>query len=747
MTLRFKIEITGLVQGVGFRPFIFRTATNLHLTGWIKNTERGVLAEIEGAQDALNLFFKQLETDLPPQANIYTIQKKEIPSKGSSLFEILHSHTAQKPDAVILNDLALCDDCLKEMNDPTDRRYRYPFITCTNCGPRYTIMTALPYDRPHTTMHNFPLCDECRKEYEDPLNRRFHAQPLACPECGPQIALWDKKGNIITAQHDNAIREAVNAVQQEKIVALKGLGGFHLVCDAQNAKAIETLRIRKNRPTKPFAIMCPTLKSVQNLCHVSPEEEKLLTSAQAPIVLLKKKKDTLAKNLAPDNPYLGVMLPYTPLHHLFTQTFGKPIVATSGNRAHEPICTDEFEALEALNNIADLFLIHNRPIAHRADDSIVRIIQNRPMVLRRARGFAPLPFRYKEAKSSILSAGGHLKNTVALAIDDKIMTGPHIGDLETIKACEGHKDSVKTLCNMYDLIPDIIAHDLHPDYTSTKLASDVFPSVQQYPVQHHYAHALACMGDNQLHTPCLAVVWDGTGLGTDGTIWGGEFLKITDQGYERAGHFRPFPLPGGDIAAKEPRRTALGLLYTMEGDTAFEHVSELFTAQELSLLKTALSKELNCPMTSSMGRLFDGVSALLGLSTHNSFEGEAAMQLEFMADENETNSYPFDDPTDWQPLLRAILKDKEKNTNPALVSARFHNTLVAMLVTFAKKTGETDILLTGGCFQNKVLSEKAIEALQANGLTPHWHKDIPPNDGGIAIGQCIAAARALNKKG
>lgn len=742
--MRFKLIITGLVQGVGFRPFIYRIAHECALTGWIKNTEAGVFTEVQGTKNNLDSFFRKLENNLPPQAEIYTLEKEEIPDAKSTTFKIIHSDSKQKPDAVILSDLALCNNCLREMNDPNDRRYLYPFITCTNCGPRYTIMTGLPYDRPLTTMHNFPLCKACRKEYEDPADRRFHAQPVACPECGPHISLWNKKGNII-AEHEKAIEESVLAVKDGKILAMKGLGGFHLICDAQNKGVIQELRQRKNRPTKPFALMCPSMIHIKNLCDVNEEEEKILTSAQAPIVLLQKKKEEHL-GIAPGNPYLGIMLPYTPLHHLFLQNFNAPIVATSGNRANEPICTNETEALNDLQNIADLFLVHNRPIAHRTDDSIIRIIHDRPVILRRARGFAPLPFRFEKTNRPILSVGGHLKNTIALAIDDKIMTGPHVGDLDTLKACQGHEDSIQTLSKMYECEPTIIAQDLHPEYTSTQMAKANYKKQKHIKVQHHYAHALACMTDNRIGAPCLAIVWDGTGLGDDGTIWGGEFLGITKDNYKRLGHFYPFPLPGGDLAAKEPRRAALGLLYTLEGESAFTRLSSLFKEQEIILLKTALEKKINTPMTSSAGRLFDAVSALLNLKTENSFEGEAAMQLEFMADEQEQESYPFKDPTDWRPLLSALLNDKEKGIKANILSARFHNTLVKMLCNFAKKSGYKDILLTGGCFQNKLLTEKSIKALKENGLTPYWHKDIPPNDGGIAIGQAVAAIREENRK-
>ncbi len=771
---RQRIIVTGAVQGVGFRPFVYRIACEQNLAGWVQNTPEGVIIEVEGEEAALTRFDQTLKNDLPPVASIRSLNVEVIPPEQATEFEIIHSDTAQNPSATVLADLALCEDCLREMNDPTDRRYRYPFITCTNCGPRFTIMAGLPYDRPQTSMAAFPLCDKCTEEYENPLDRRFHAQPLACPDCGPQLALRDADGAVV-AEKESALQRSAAAIREGKILAMKGLGGFHLVCDARNEDAVRQLRERKYRPAKPFAVMVPSLEAAQAICEVSETEAGLLASAQAPIVLLQRKPSplrgegwvrggrspkvdidcpselsppspnplpageralsALADDVAPGNPNLGVMLPYTPLHHLLMQELQCPVVATSGNRASEPICTDENEALERLSGIADLFLIHNRPIVHRADDSIVRVMGGRPVMLRRGRGYAPMPFFIEDSTDkNILAAGGHLKNTVALAVGGQIVASPHIGDLDTPEACRGHEQAIDTLCDLYRTQPDLVVHDLHPDYMSTKMAQERFAQCE--PVQHHYAHALACMADNRLEGGALAVVWDGTGYGTDGTIWGGEFLTITEDGFERTAHLLPFPLPGGDAAAKEPQRTALGMLFAMGRSDAWE-------GENKDLLLQTLNKNINCPLTSSAGRLFDGAAALLGLCQKNTFEGQAAMALEFSATTETEDIYPYEisgNVIDWRPMIAALMED-----NKALAPTKFHNTLAAIITDIAKRSGQKKTLLTGGCFQNKTLLEKTITRLYDAGLEPYWHRDIPPNDGGLAVGQIIAATKKRAK--
>ncbi len=731
-----RFIVRGAVQGVGFRPFIYRLAHEENLAGWVKNTPQGVVIEVEGDTNNLSLFSERLKREKPPNAVIDDVQEATIPIVGKTEFKIIHSSESEPVTASILPDFAICSECEAEMNDPSNRRYRYPFINCTHCGPRYTIIRKLPYDRPYTSMAGFKMCAVCKAEYDNPLNRRFHAQPIACPDCGPQIELKDSQGNLL-AKRDDALQKTADAVRAGKIVAIKGLGGFHLIVDARSDTAVRLLRDRKHRRTKPFALMYPSLEALRIDCVVSDKEMRLLQSPASPIVLLKKKESSLISNLvAPANPYIGAMLPYTPLHVLLLQNMKFPVVATSGNRSNEPICIDEKDALEQLSDIADVFLVHNRPIDRRADDSIVRIMAGRETILRRARGYAPLPITIKiKAEKPLLAAGGHLKNTTALAVKNRLILSPHTGDLDTIEAITAHTAALDHLCNIYKVKPDTIACDAHSNYASTRMAKERGGNV--IPVQHHYAHALSCMADNDLEGECLAVVWDGTGYGDDDTIWGGEFLKITDNGYHRAFHFLPFALPGGEQAIREPRRSALGVLYAL-GKT--EDCNLPFTSAERTVLLQAMRKNLNCPITSSVGRLFDSVAAMLGLCPTSSFEGEAAMALEFAA-ENEIcdKSCGFrikDGIIDWRPMMLELIADRE---NAAI---RFHNTLVEIILTVASQAGKRRVLLTGGCFQNKILLEKVVDSLEKAGFQPFWHHRIPSNDGGIAAGQVIAVLRS-----
>ena len=732
------------MQGVGFRPFVYRLAQELGLTGYVQNTPAGVIIEIEGADTPLAAFKKALQERKPPQARFLKLDNTPLTTQGGHDFIIRPSQAGEETTALMLPDLAVCTDCLAEMHDPSDRRYRYPFINCTNCGPRYSIITALPYDRPNTTMAGFEMCDACRAEYDDPDNRRHHAQPVACPDCGPQLELRNAKGKT-KARRDKALRKAAQAVRAGNILALKGLGGFHLVCDARDANAIAELRRRKQRPVKPFAVMYPSLDRARADCAIDQEEETLLTSAEAPIVLLRKNAaPVVADTVAPGNPNIGLMLPYTPLHHLLMSELGFPIVATSGNRADEPICTDEDEAVETLRGIADLFLVHDRPISGRCDDSILRVMRGRATVLRRARGYAPLPVVVKHSFAvPVLAVGGHLKNTVALAVRDRVFLSPHIGDLDTPEACAAHRAAADLLRRLYQAEPEHIVHDLHPDYGSTRMAEE--RGGNAIAVQHHYAHALSCMAENRVKPPCLAVAWDGTGYGTDNTVWGGEFLKIKPGGFERALHFLPFPLPGGAAAALDPKRAALGMLYALNSEEAFGRDIGL-PGEDAWLMKSALKKNLNCPLTSSAGRIFDAVAALTGICTENGFEGQAAMALEFAADLNVTSVYDFkieDGVIDWRPMLRAILDDIDAGVEPGAVSAKFHATMAAMIIAAAKTAGEDTVLLTGGCFQNALLLDCAADALEQCGFTVHTHCHVPPNDGGLALGQVMAMAHTL----
>lgn len=741
---RERLTVEGTVQGVGFRPFVYRLAQELGLTGYVQNTPAGIIIEIEGADTPLAAFKKALQERKPPQARFLKLDNTPLTTEGGHDFIIRPSEAGDEMTALMLPDLAICGDCLHEMNDPADRRYRYPFINCTNCGPRFSIIAALPYDRPNTTMAGFEMCDACRAEYDDPDNRRHHAQPIACPACGPQLELRNAKGQT-KARRDKALLKAVQAVRDGKILALKGLGGFHLVCDARNANAIAELRRRKQRPVKPFAVMYPSLDMARADCAITPEEEKLLTSAEAPIVLLRRNAAAaIAENVAPGNPNLGVILPYTPLHHLLMSELGFPIVATSGNRAGEPICTDEDEAVETLQGIADIFLVHNRPISGRCDDSILRVMRGRATVLRRARGYAPLPIVVKHSFAvPVLAVGGHLKNTVALAVRDRVFLSPHIGDLDTPEACAAHRAAADLLCDLYKAEPEKIVHDLHPDYSSTRMAKE--RGGNAIAVQHHHAHALSCMAENGVNPPCLAVAWDGTGYGTDNTVWGGEFLKIEPGGFERALHFLPFPLPGGDAAAQDPKRAALGMLYALNSEDAFGRDIGL-PGEDAWLMKSALKKNINCPQTSSIGRMFDAVAALTGICTENGFEGQAAMALEFAADPVVASVYDFKIEggiIDWRPMLCAILDDIDMGSDPGAISGKFHATLAAMILAAAEFVGEENVLLTGGCFQNALLLDCAADALEQSGFTVHTHRYVPPNDGGLALGQVMAMAHAM----
>jgi len=747
---RLRLTVRGAVQGVGFRPFVYRLARELALAGWVNNAAQGVFIEVEGPLAALEAFRARLESDAPPRAIVQSVETARLTPVGYTAFEIRSSASGGARTTLVLPDMATCPDCLAEIFDPSNRRYRYPFTNCTNCGPRYSIIEALPYDRPNTTMRHFPMCPACRAEYENPLDRRFHAQPNACPVCGPRLALWGPDGSE-QARDDDALRLAEDALRAGLIVAVKGLGGFHLMADARDETAVRRLRARKRREAKPFALMYPSLDAIRADCDVSEREAALLTAPEAPITLLRRRAGVggVAEAVAPGNPYLGAMLPYTPLHHLLMADLGFPVVATSGNLSDEPICTDEREALERLAGVADLFLAHNRPIARHVDDSIVRVMAGRELVLRRARGYAPLPVRAPFDLPPALAVGAHLKNTVAVAVGRDIFTSQHIGDLETAQAFDAFTRTAASLQALYDLRPQVIACDLHPDYLSTQHA--VRAGLPLVRVQHHYAHVLACMAEHGVAPPALGIAWDGTGYGPDGTVWGGEFLRVTDSGWERAAHLLPFRLPGGDAAAREPRRSALGALFAVYGAQVFERADlpplAAFSSQERAVLHTMLERGLNAPLTSSAGRLFDAAAALLGLAQQSAYEGEAAMMLEFAAEGFTADEpYPFaldaEGVLDWRQMIRNIDDERHKNVPAGFQAARFHTTLVEMMVAVAQQAGEQRVILTGGCFQNRRLTEQAVTRLRAAGFEPVWHRRIPPNDGGIAPGQLIAAALA-----
>ena len=754
---RLRVVIRGAVQGVGFRPFLYRLATEMALPGWVSNSSQGVFVEVEGPPEALRTFLLRLETERPPRSSIQSLESSFLAPVGLDNFQIRPSDGTGERTALILPDIATCSDCLREIFDATDRRYLYPFTNCTNCGPRFSIIQSLPYDRPNTTMACFTMCGACAAEYENPGDRRFHAQPNACPACGPHLELWDAAGTPLAA-HDQALNDAVNAIRSGRVLAVKGLGGFHLMADARNDEAIRKLRNKKHREEKPLAVMAPYLDWVKATCEVSPLEERLLVSPESPIVLLRRRREAdveaapVAPSVAPGNPDLGVMLPYTPLHHILLKMLSIPVVATSGNLSDEPICIDEREAVLRLGGIADLFLVHNRPIARHVDDSVARVILGRELVLRRARGYAPLPVHVGRPLPPLLAVGAHLKNAVAVSNHAEVFLSQHIGDLETAQAFDAFRRVCDDLTRLYDLKPQAVACDSHPDYLSTRHATATgLPVVR---VQHHHAHVLACMAENGLSAPVLGVSWDGTGYGLDQTVWGGEFLRITDRGFERVAHLRPFPLPGGEQAIKEPRRTAIGLLYEMLGNDclAREDLAPVrsFEARDRRLIGRALAHRINAPLTSSAGRLFDAVAALLGLRLTVRFEGQAAMELEWAAHGVVTDeSYPFrleakngSMVLDWEPLIRSLLVDFAAGALVPVLAARFHNTLAEMIVAVAGRQGVPQIALSGGCFQNRYLTERVVRRLIEAGYSPHWHQRVPPNDGGIALGQILAAARA-----
>ena len=751
-THRLRLVIRGAVQGVGFRPYIYRLAGELKLRGYVTNTAQGVVIDIEQAQQALDQFLARLPRELPPRAFIQSCEVSHLDPLGQESFKIRTSSDGGSKTAYVLPDIATCPECLQDIFDSTNRRYLYPFTNCTNCGPRYTLIESLPYDRVNTTMKKFAMCPRCRDEYENPRDRRFHAQPNACPECGPQLELWDESGSILARRHD-ALLATAEAIKAGMVVAVKGLGGFHLIVDARSEQAVATLRKRKRRTNKPLALMYPTLQQVLDDCFADDTEQRSLTSIESPIVLLRRRQDVsqIATAVAPGNPYLGVMLPYTPLHHLLMRELGFPIVATSANLAEEPICIDEQEALRRLHGIADLFLVHDRPIKRHVDDSIVRVVAGREQVTRRARGYAPLPVTLAQSLPQTVAVGAHLKNSVAVSVGCDVFISQHIGDLETAEAYRAFENVLDDLTRLYEIVPEVVGCDLHPDYLSTKRAREFKTPVVA--VQHHYAHILSCMAENEVAPPVLGISWDGTGLGVDGTIWGGEFLLVDETSFKRVGYLRQFPLAGGDAAVREPRRSALGLLYQMYGEKCFDMQSlagDMFTANELTVLRGMLVNKVNTIPTSSAGRFFDAVASLLDLCHKATYEGEAAMALEFAIGGTETvEAYPFEIGEndsilvlDWQPTIALLLADRDRGVPTSTVAARFHNTLVEMIVAVAKRMEQPKVALSGGCFQNKYLTERTITRLRVEGYHPYWHQRVPPNDGGIALGQVVAAARA-----
>lgn len=701
-------------------------------------------------------FIEDLNNRLPPFAKIESLTTTRQPLVGFDHFQIKASMADGEHSFFVLPDITTCPDCIRDIFDPASRYYHYPFTSCCHCGPRYSIMIRQPYDRSQTSMAAFITCSDCGRDYQNIDNRRYHAQTIACPECGPSLSLLGESGNLLAEKHD-ALIAAIQQLRAGKIVAIKGIGGYQLLVDATNQQAVERLRLRKHRPQKPFALMVADLATAQQLCLINDLEQQALTSAAAPIMLLKAKpcggdfsrlwanKFALTSSVAPGSNLLGIMLAYSPLHHLLLNKDNDlhALVATSGNRQNEPICINEHQALTRLAGIADYFLSHNRPILRPLDDSVVRLINDKITVLRRARGYTPLPITLKTALPDTLAMGSQLKNTIAISHDNHIILSQHLGDLDMDATQQQFQATLTDLQKFYQIAPTRIMHDLHDGYASSLFAGHLGKPIQA--VQHHYAHALSCMAEHGLEPPALGICWDGSGLGTDNTLWGGEFLLINSQGFERYAHFAPFSLPGGHKAIQEPRRAALGLLYEAFGSCVFEREDLPFSTQELKLLHAALTGQLNCPRTSSVGRLFDAVASLLELCQINQYEGQAAMALEMSATSSASDQHynfhilcttPI--AIDWKITLEQLLKDIPLNP-VELIAAKFHNTLTEIILTLAQRAGQKTVILSGGCFQNACLTTKAAKRLKSGGFAVYCHENIPPNDGGLALGQLVAA--------
>ena len=724
MNRRIRISVYGAVQGVGFRPFVCRLARELGLAGHVSNNSSGALVEVEGPAQAVEQFAIRLERDRPGPCLILAKETTCLEPAGYQSFEIVLSDAGASKTAVVLPDLATCPECLAEIRDPAARRFGYPFTNCTNCGPRYTIVRGIPYDRPNTSMAAFAMCPECRTEYRTVTDRRFHAQPIACPRCGPKL--------------DADVDRIAGWLERGEIVALKGIGGFQLLCDARNNNSVRLLRTRKHREEKPFAVMFPSVDAVELECVVNGAEEALLRSSAAPIVLVRARAGPshLAPEVSMSSPYVGAMLPYSPLHSLILTRCGFPVVATSGNLTDEPIATDNEEARTRLGRLADRFAMHNRPIVRPCDDSVARVQNGREIVMRRARGYAPLPVRVGHPLRKVLALGAHLKNTVAIAVGRQVFLSQHIGDLETVAAFQAFLRAIEDLRALYEFEPELVACDLHPDYVSSRHAGTLdLPVVR---VQHHMAHVAACAAENDISGPYLGVAWDGTGYGVDGVIWGSEFFAVDAQDFRRVAHLRPFQLPGGESAIRDCRKTALSLLRQAGLDTGLSGVA----ARDASVLTRMMERALNSPWTTSMGRLLDAAASLSRIASHNGFEGQAPMKFEAAIARTGSESYPAliaGEELDWRPAIEALVEDVQRNVQAGDIARRFHNTLVEWIVTAAKQTGLERVVLSGGCFQNSFLAERTVERLSAAGHRPYTHQRVPPNDGGIALGQAVIA--------
>lgn len=739
-----------MVQGVGFRPFVYVLAQRFGVSGYVRNDPEGVEVEAEGEGGTLEAFLRALREEAPPLSRVEGVDVEELPPLGTKGFVIRRSEGEGDSKVLVPPDVATCPDCIREIFDPSDRRYRYPFTNCTRCGPRYTIILGLPYDRPNTTMRKFRMCPECRREYEDPSDRRFHAQPIACPECGPELVLADGHGRSLDR---DPISEAARVLLQGRIVAIKGLGGFHLACDATDEEAVRRLRERKGREGKPLAVMVRDLRAARELAEVLKEEEKLLSSPRAPIVLLKK-KGGLAEGISPGLSTYGLMLPYTPLHHLLLREVGRPLVMTSGNVSGEPICYRNEEALEKLGGVADYFLLHDRDVHARCDDSVVRVVAGREVVLRRSRGYVPEPVGLPaRSRVPILACGGFLKNSFCLVRGDRAFLGPHIGDMEGPDVVRAFEEGVDNMKRIFGINPEAFAHDLHPDYPTTRYASE--QDGEKVPVQHHHAHIASVMAEGGLEGPVVGVALDGTGYGEDGTVWGGEFLLAEKGWYRRVGHIALARMPGGEMAVKEPWRMALAHLYRVFGEDFLDwELPFLSYVDDRNLFVRMLDRGLASPLTSSAGRLFDAVSAVLGVHPGPvSYEGQAAMELEAVAEDVE-GGYRFEvikDGDMWvvepEPFWRVLLEDLREGTSVPSASGKFHRGLAEAVVEVCarvkEETGVRDVVLSGGVFQNVRLLKATFRLLEGKGFRVHTNSRVPPNDGGICLGQALVATYIL----
>lgn len=755
-TRRMGMSIRGVVQGVGFRPFVYNLACQLNLVGWIRNTAEGVELEVEGSNADLTQFAERIRNDLPPLASIEEIIVHWLDRAKDRDFRIINSEAGTGKSTLISPDMATCPQCLQELRDPQNRRYRYPFINCTNCGPRFTIIKDVPYDRILTTMSNFPMCEDCLREYNDPLDRRFHAQPNACPVCGPQVSLRDKQGNEIMVP--DPLTTAVELLKQGQILAVKGLGGYHLACDAYNNYAVKRLRDLKNREAKPFAVMMPSLEVVKEHCLLSLEEEKVLVSGKRPIVLLEVKDPRFSIDVAPNNHYLGVMLPYTPLHQLLFDNGPQVLVMTSGNCCGESIEYLDGEALVNLSNIADYFLTHNREIHIRTDDSVLRVFRGREMMLRRSRGYAPLPLKIPVSAEGILATGAELKNTLCLTKGNLVFLSQHIGDLENLSNVLAFEQAKDHMQKIFNITPRVVAYDLHPDYISSKFAQDL--GLEGFPVQHHHAHIASCMAENCIIDDVIGVALDGAGLGYDGTIWGGEFFTGNYSGFTRWAHFPQVPLPGGARAIKEPWRMAVSYLDTLLDVNDNRVFLPAFRYTEPCTLEAVrgLVKIPSTVLTSSAGRLFDAVSSLLGICQQITYEGQGAIELEQLAlGHFEGLSYGFTLEKNHMPwniclkdMFTEIVRDILAKRPPQEIAWRFHRTVTEIIVALCchirQESGIKKVVLSGGVFQNTLLLRQTVEELEKELFDVYTHSLVPSNDGGIALGQAVMAGWARGER-